>query len=117
MSTPNNAATAKLNLVPGPLTEGTKAFPHPPPRLGRLGGLEYDNIVYSCEPGYRPLFLDLRSLNCSLRAQHAAKLLEPRWRLIEHRHHLVAFRVVSSIPPPPPDEAVRSFEAVALNPA
>ena len=60
MSTPNNAATVKLNLVPGPLTDGTKAFPHPPPRLGRLGGLEYDNIVYSCEPGYRPLFLDLR---------------------------------------------------------
>jgi acetyl esterase/lipase len=48
------------NLVPGPLTDGTRAFPHPPPRLGRLGGLDYDNIVYSCEPGYRPLFLDLR---------------------------------------------------------
>jgi acetyl esterase/lipase len=48
------------NLVPGPLTDGTKAFPHPPPRLGRLGGLAYDNVVYSCEPGYRPLFLDLR---------------------------------------------------------
>lgn len=50
----------RLNLVPGPLTDGTNAFPHPPPRLGRLGGLEYDNVVYSCEPGYRPLFLDLR---------------------------------------------------------
>ena len=60
MSTPNNAATVHLNLVPGPLTDGTKAFPHPPPRLRQLGGLEYDNIVYSCEPGYRPLFLDLR---------------------------------------------------------
>jgi acetyl esterase/lipase len=49
-----------VNLVPGPLTDGTRAFPHPPPRAGRLGGLEYDNVVYSCEPGYRPLFLDLR---------------------------------------------------------
>jgi hypothetical protein len=49
-----------VNLVPGPLTDGTRAFPHPPPRPGRLGGLEYDNVVYSCEPGFRPLFLDLR---------------------------------------------------------
>ena len=40
--------------------DGTRAFPHPPPRRGRLGGLEYDNVVYSCEPGYRPLFVDLR---------------------------------------------------------
>jgi acetyl esterase/lipase len=48
------------HLVPGPLTDGTAAFPHPPPRRGRSGELEYDNIVYSCEPGYRPLFLDLR---------------------------------------------------------
>jgi acetyl esterase/lipase len=48
------------NLTPGPLTDGTGAFPHPPPRLGRRGGLEYDDVVYSCEPGYRPLFLDLR---------------------------------------------------------
>ena len=47
MSTPDNAATVKLNLVPGPLTDGTTAFPHPPPRPGRLGGLEYDNVVYS----------------------------------------------------------------------
>ena len=49
-----------MSLIPGPLTEGTAAFPHPLPRPGRLGELEYDNIVYSCEPGYRPLFLDLR---------------------------------------------------------
>jgi len=49
-----------VSLVPGPLTDGTAAFPHSPPRTGRLGGLEYDNVVYSCEPGYRPLFLDLR---------------------------------------------------------
>jgi len=50
----------KFNAVPGPLTDGTDAFPHPPPRSDRLGGLHYDNIVYACEPGYRPLFLDLR---------------------------------------------------------
>jgi acetyl esterase/lipase len=49
-----------VSRVPGPLTDGTAAFPHPPPRTGRLGELEHDNIVYSCEPGYRPLFLDLR---------------------------------------------------------
>jgi acetyl esterase/lipase len=60
MSAQNSSVTVALNLVPGPLTEGTAAFPHPPPTLGRLGGLEYHNIVYSCEPGYRPLFLDLR---------------------------------------------------------
>jgi acetyl esterase/lipase len=55
-----SSVTVALNLAPGPLTEGTAAFPHPPPRLGRRGGLEYHDIVYSCEPGYRPLFLDLR---------------------------------------------------------
>lgn len=60
MNVKNPVAAIALNLVPGPLTDGTAAFPHPPPRLGRLGGLEYDNVVYSCEPGYRPLFLDLR---------------------------------------------------------
>jgi len=60
MSRADEPVTARLNLLPGPLTDGTGAFPHPPPRVGRLGGLEYDNIVYSCEPGYRPLFLDLR---------------------------------------------------------
>ena len=60
MNTPDNSGTVQLNLVPGPLSDGTRAFPHPPPRLGRLGGLEYDNVVYSCEPGYRPLFVDLR---------------------------------------------------------
>jgi acetyl esterase/lipase len=49
-----------VSRVPGPLTDGTAAFPHPPPRTGRLGELEYDAIVYSCEPGYRSLFLDLR---------------------------------------------------------
>lgn len=52
--------TVTVNLTPGPLTDGTRAFPYPPPRPGRRGGLDYDNIVYSCEPGYRPLFLDLR---------------------------------------------------------
>jgi acetyl esterase/lipase len=45
--------------VPGPLAEGTSAFPIALPTLGRLGELWYENIVYSCNPGYRPLFLDL----------------------------------------------------------
>jgi acetyl esterase/lipase len=58
VKTPGRSVT--VNLVPGPLTDGTRAFPHPPPRLGRSGELAYDNLVYSCEPGYRPLFLDLR---------------------------------------------------------
>ena len=31
------------------------ASPHPPPRLGRLDGLDYDTVAYSCEPGYRQL--------------------------------------------------------------
>ena len=48
------------NLVPGPLTDGTAAFPFSPPTLGRRGELRWENVVYSCEPGYRPLFLDLR---------------------------------------------------------
>ena len=48
------------NGVPGPLSAGTAAFPHPAPRSGPLGELNHDTIVYSCEPGYRPLFLDLR---------------------------------------------------------
>jgi acetyl esterase/lipase len=42
------------------LTDGTAAFPFSAPRAGRLGELLYDNIVYSADPGYRPLFLDLR---------------------------------------------------------
>jgi acetyl esterase/lipase len=45
---------------PGPLTEGTAAFPILPPTLGPAGELRYDNLVYSCEAGYRPRFLDLR---------------------------------------------------------
>lgn len=60
ISAQNPSATVTLNLMPGPLAQGTAAFPHPPPVVGRLGGLEYHDIVYSCEPGYRPLFLDLR---------------------------------------------------------
>ena len=52
--------TIAVNPVPGPLTDGTAAFPYGPPTVGRSGELNYDNLVYSCEPGYRPLFLDLR---------------------------------------------------------
>jgi acetyl esterase/lipase len=51
--------TISVNPVPGPLTDGTAAFPYVP-GVGPSGELRYDNIVYSCEPGYRPLFLDLR---------------------------------------------------------
>ena len=49
-----------VNPVPGPLTDGTAAFPHPPPAIGPTGEVRYENVVYSCEAGYRPLFLDLR---------------------------------------------------------
>jgi len=52
--------TVGFNPVPGPLTDGTAAFPYPAPSIGPSGELRYDNVVYSCEPGYRPLFLDLR---------------------------------------------------------
>jgi acetyl esterase/lipase len=52
--------TVGFNAVPGPLTDGTAAFPYAPPSIGPSGELRYDNVVYSCEPGYRPLFLDLR---------------------------------------------------------
>ena len=51
--------TVGVNPVPGPLTDGTAAFPYAP-SASTAGELRYDNIVYSCEPGYRPLFLDLR---------------------------------------------------------
>jgi acetyl esterase/lipase len=52
--------TVGVNPIPGPLTDGTAAFPYAAPSIGPSGELRYDNIVYSCEPGYRPLFLDLR---------------------------------------------------------
>jgi acetyl esterase/lipase len=42
------------------LAAGTAAFPQSPPVKGGSGEVRYDNIVYSAEPGYRPLFLDLR---------------------------------------------------------
>ncbi|TDL33358.1 alpha/beta hydrolase fold domain-containing protein [Arthrobacter nitrophenolicus] len=45
---------------PGPLADGTVAFPQSPPTTGEAGEVRYDNIVYSADPGYRPLFLDLR---------------------------------------------------------
>ena len=51
--------TVGVNPVPGPLTDGTAAFPYAP-AVAPSGELRYDNVVYSCEPGYRPLFLDLR---------------------------------------------------------
>jgi acetyl esterase/lipase len=60
MTTEKRTPMPTGNLVPGPLSDGTAAFPYPPPSLGRSGELRYENIVYSCEPGYRPLFLDLR---------------------------------------------------------
>jgi acetyl esterase len=45
---------------PGPLTDGSAAFPHPGPIRGSGGEVRHESIVYSCEAGYRPLFLDLR---------------------------------------------------------
>jgi acetyl esterase/lipase len=44
---------------PGSLSEGTAAFPWPRPRRGEFDQLVWDGLVYSCEDGYRPLFLDL----------------------------------------------------------
>ncbi|WP_185751268.1 alpha/beta hydrolase fold domain-containing protein [Arthrobacter sp. 31Y] len=45
---------------PGPLTDGTAAFPRYAPVTGPSGEVRWDSLVYSCEYGYRPLFLDLR---------------------------------------------------------
>ncbi len=45
---------------PGPLADGTAAFPRPAVAEGPSGEQRWDNLVYSCEAGYRPLFLDLR---------------------------------------------------------
>ncbi|MGK5173759.1 alpha/beta hydrolase fold domain-containing protein [Geodermatophilus sp. CPCC 205761] len=45
---------------PGPLSDGTAAFPFDPPVRGADGELRWDALVYAVEPGYRPLMLDLR---------------------------------------------------------
>jgi acetyl esterase/lipase len=60
MTAEKKTVTFTVNTVPGPLTDGTAAFPYSVPSIGRSGQLRYENIVYSCDPGYRPLFLDLR---------------------------------------------------------
>jgi acetyl esterase/lipase len=60
MTAQQRRTTAAARLVPGALAEGTAAFPYSLPTHGPEGELRYENIVYSCEPGYRPLFLDLR---------------------------------------------------------
>lgn len=44
----------------GPLEQGTAAYPVQAPVTGPDGSLRYSDLVYSCEQGYRPLFLDLR---------------------------------------------------------
>jgi len=49
-----------IRPTPGPLTDGTDAFPVLPPAVGPAGELRYDNLAYACEAGYRPRFLDLR---------------------------------------------------------
>jgi acetyl esterase/lipase len=49
-----------LPTVPGPLSEGTAAFPSAEPRHLASGEVHIDNIIYSCDAGYRPLMLDLR---------------------------------------------------------
>ena len=85
-----------LPEVPGPLSDGTAAFPPSPPRTGPLGEVIIENIAYSCEPGYRPLFLDLRVPNvhhCPLIVwvhgggwlQGSRRRLPPN--LFEHRLH------------------------------
>jgi hypothetical protein len=59
MTAQQRRTTAAARLVPGALAEGTAAFPSALPTHGPESELRYENIVYSCEPGYRPLFLDL----------------------------------------------------------
>lgn len=49
-----------MSTVPGPLSDGTRAFPFDPPLVGDLGERRWHSIAYSCDAGYRPLFLDLR---------------------------------------------------------
>lgn len=45
--------------VPQPLAAGTAAFAWPRARREEFDQLAWRGLVYSCEPGYRPLFLDL----------------------------------------------------------
>lgn len=45
--------------VPKPLSAGTAAFAWPAPQRGEFDELVRRGIVYACEPGFRPLFLDL----------------------------------------------------------
>jgi hypothetical protein len=63
MAAQQRKKTAACRPGPGALAEGTAAFPYSLPTHGPEGELRYENIVYSCEPGYRPLFLDLRIPN------------------------------------------------------
>ena len=60
MTAQQSRKTVTARPVPGALAEGTAAFPYSMPVPGPRGDLRYENIVYSCEPGYRPLYLDLR---------------------------------------------------------
>ena len=60
MSGEKRETVVRMNLVPGATAEGSAAFPHPPPTVGRGAELRYENIVYAAVPGFRPLFLDLR---------------------------------------------------------
>lgn len=45
---------------PGPLSDGTAAFPYAEPAQLPSGERRWENMVYAAEAGYRPLFLDLR---------------------------------------------------------
>ena len=56
----SDSVTFPLSSVPGPLSEGTAAFPAAEPRRLPSGEVHIDNIIYSCDAGYRPLMLDLR---------------------------------------------------------
>jgi acetyl esterase/lipase len=60
MAAQQSRKTITARPFPGALAEGTAAFPYSMPVPGPRGDLRYENIVYSCEPGYRPLYLDLR---------------------------------------------------------
>jgi acetyl esterase/lipase len=52
--------TYPLATTPGPLSEGTAAFTAAEPIVLASGEVRIDNIIYSCDAGYRPLMLDLR---------------------------------------------------------
>ncbi|WP_171041317.1 alpha/beta hydrolase fold domain-containing protein [Sinomonas susongensis] len=88
---------------PGPLSQGTAAFPRPLPTDTSRGEALYENIPYSVEEGYRPLFLDLR-VPAGATAAHPAPVVVwvhgGGWVYGSRRRqapNLHAYRVIDSI--------------------